>query len=118
MSFNVLINPAEIGPLGMADGSISDSQITASSVFSKNNRYSYEGRLNNNNYWATAEGQPSNPWIQVAFSSPVTIAAIQTQGASGYQYWVTKLQVQTGDSETTLSYILDPGNGQAFVRTF
>ena len=102
-----------MGPLGMIDGSITNGQITASSIYS--NRNPYDGRLKGGGHWATAEAEPSNPWIQVAFSSTVTIAAIQTQGHStGREYWVIALQVQAGDSQNTLSYIKD-GNGHPIV---
>ena len=95
-------------PLGMEDGSIADEQVTASSNF--NGRNPWNGRLNNTNgHWAAGRND-ATPWIQVAFSSAVTITAIQAQGAAfGLTQWVEELQIQTGDSESSLSYIMNEG---------
>ena len=45
------------------------------------------------------------------FDHPVLITGIQTQGSGSrsYQRWVTMLQIQTGNSESSLAYILDDG---------
>ena len=92
----------------MEDGSIADNQITASSYASGvgYSRQPWEGRLNYDkwSYWAPINpAQDSTPWIQVAFSSAVTITAIQTQGGGFHSAWVTELEIQTGQP---LSYIL------------
>ena len=56
------------------------------------------------------------PWIQVAFTSDVTITAIQTQGVyedwpgGEVKVWVKELQIQTGHSEDSLTYIMDGHN--------
>ena len=98
-------------PFGVEYGSIVDHQITASSQVSSN-RASWHGRLNNNSYWEKAN-KDSAPWIQVALSSAVTITAIQTQGATNKDSWVKELQIQTGYSEDTLSYVIE--GSQPFV---
>ena len=92
-------------PLGVADTTkIQWYQITASSHVQGYG--SQKGRLNRaNGYWSAAN--ESTPWIQVDLSNAVTITAIQTQGAGYDDAWVTELQVQTGDSEDTLSNITD-----------
>ena len=89
----------------MEDGSITDDQITASSYYGDNEPGA--GRLNNDGQWS-AKYEDSTGWIQVKFSSAVTITAIQTQGSVAY--WVKELQIQTGDSEDSLSYIMDGKN--------
>ena len=93
--------------LGMEDGSITNEQITASSY----HKYvPWKGRLNNANGFWIADIYDDTPWIQVAFSSAFTITAIQTQGpALGYEFWVEELQIQTGESERSLSYIMNKG---------
>ena len=91
-----------LAPLGMEDGSITDDQITASSYDGD-----YEPRLNNPNGQWSPEFKDLTPWIQVKFSSAVYITAIQTQGSPIVNRWVTELQIQTGDSEDSLSYIMD-----------
>ena len=96
---------------GMEDGTIPNAQITGSSFYSADSLYAYEGRLKHTKYWATSIQNPSNPWIQVVLSlvEPVTITAIQVQGSafSAYSEWVKTLQIQTGDSEASLAYIMD-----------
>ena len=90
----------------MEDGYITNDQITASSYHAED-RIPWNGRLNNaNGHWAAGRND-GTPWIQVEFSSAVTITAIQTQGAASGSYWVKELQIQTGDSESSLSYIMN-----------
>ena len=68
------------------------------------------GRLNSaNGYWVMGNNDLT-PWIQVEFLSEVTITAIQTQGAYDDvdgEVWVKTLQIQTGDSEDALTYLMD-----------
>ena len=103
----------------MEDRSIVNSQITASSHNdgTLNNYKPHLARLNNEDrdYWETAEPDPSNPWIQVDFLNNVELYGIQTQGFyypgdlffPKVREWVTMLQVQTGDSEDSLTFIED-----------
>ena len=120
--YHILIILAVEGPLGIEDGSITNDQITTSSYWQDENAYpGWKGRLNNTDgFWSMGEDD-SAPWIQVAFSSPVTITAIQTQGANDDgdggdgKVWVTELEIQTGDSVTTLSYIRDGSNPEVSI---
>ena len=116
----------------MEDRSIEDSQITASSYFTVDSpSHSYKphlARLNNegSDCWGTADTHPSDPWIQVDFIDSVELYGIQTQGfyfiGSNSPYspssyvWVKMLQVQTGDSENSLTFIKD-GSGSSKVNT-
>ena len=99
--------------LGMESGNIKDGQITASSFYTGFNPW--EGRLNNNHYWATSAKSPSNPWIQVDLLRSTQVTGITSQG-SGNQEWVTAFQVQYGDSEDSLMYIME--NGEPKVSLF
>ena len=95
----------------MEDGTIPNAQITASSFYSFIGLFPlqpWKGRLNDADYWATSGSNPTNPWIQVVVSllEPVTITAIQIQGGTKPE-WVKTLQIQTGDSEANLAYIMD-----------
>ena len=90
----------------MEDGSITDDQITASSYYAEDYE-PWAGRLNNPNGQWSADIEDWTPWIQVKFSSAVTITAIQTQGSPTSNWWAKELQIQTGDSEDNLSYIMD-----------
>ena len=94
---------------------IENSQITASSYNNySNNNYRYapwQGRLRNmNRYWATLEADPKDPWIQVDFiNTDYVVTGIQTQGSARQQdnEWVEELQIQTGYSEESLTFITE-----------
>ena len=92
----------------MEDRSITDDQITASSYY--DDYKPSAGRFNNQNGQWTADYKDETPWIQVKFSYAVTITAIQTQGGHKGGWRVKELQIQTGDSEDSLSYIIDGKN--------
>ena len=75
------LSECESGPLGMANGSIPDSSITASSYmkFSLFDRLPEYARLGGSRYWAS-DGTDSNPWIQVDLGSNHTVTGLQTEG--------------------------------------
>ena len=123
LSFSEAIASTE-SAFGLEDGSIPNAQITASSYYSVffglfTTLRPYEGRLNDAKYWATEGSNPTDPWIQVVVSllEHVTITAIQIQGGtdSSNPEWVTTLQIQTGYSESSLSYIM---NGNVAAVSF
>ena len=98
----------------MEDRTIDDTQITASSYFSdsRNDYKPHLARLNNQglNYWAPKfSGYPLSSWIQVDFLTNVVLYGIKRQGFrdSFYNYFVSQLEVQTGDSEESLKFIED-----------
>lgn len=82
----------------MANGDISDSQISASSV--SKSSFPWKGRLNNgqDGYWG-ALWNDTDPWIQVDLLNLTTVTGIITQG------YVAHLQIQYGDSGDKLAYI-------------
>ena len=99
-------------PLGMEDGSIANDQITTDSH--AYDFYAWKARLNNaDGHWLSTS---QAPWIQVAFQSEVNITALQIQRGYCGACYLTQVQVQTGDSEDTLSYIKD-GNKTAVSFT-
>ncbi|XP_072024689.1 uncharacterized protein [Amphiura filiformis] len=97
-----------------------DEQITASSIYDDGEHYlpPEEGRLNNvENNWATKQADhQSYHWIQVDFQDATTITGIQTQG-DGFEdnEWVTELQIQSGDSEDSLTYIMEGNDPKTFA---
>ena len=101
----------------MESGDISDDQITASSFYAgQGGLRPWKGRLNNDDYWATASENPPDPWIQVNLMQPTMVTGIITQGSVAYQEWVKELRVQYGDSEDRLMYILE--DSQPKVSSF
>ena len=106
---------APYGPLGMEDGRIGDSQITASSYltflgFSLEPKYA---RLKGSKYWAADELNDPH-WIQVDFLVSVEISGIQIKG-DGRLGRTETLQVAYGDSEDPLVSIEDE-SGNSKVR--
>ena len=81
----------------MADGTIQDNQISASSVNSPSTYASHFARLDSSqNGWGSHTGT-LNEWIQVAFDTPVIINGITTQGSPTNPQWVTAYKVEYSD---------------------
>ena len=108
----------------MADGTIANEQITASSYFHIEPDRTFEpwrARLGNIRSWATETQDPSSPWIQVNFNDTVVVTGIQTQGDDytdqiGYHVnWIETFQVQYGYADTDLTFIMD--GDQVMVST-
>ena len=95
--------------LGMQSGHISDEQITSSSFFEGVNISEANGRLNNFGYWGTNENDQTNPWIQVDLLEETSVTGIITQGGAGGTEYVETLQIQFGESEDNLAYIVENG---------
>ena len=87
--------------LGVANGRVQNSQITASS-FNAGGTKSFYGRLDgvptsgNQAIWR-ANNQDSNPWIQVDFLRPVTVTGILTQGRKDQNHYVTEYELKYSD---------------------
>ena len=95
----------------MENGDISNEQITSSSYYSSEGGFqAWKGRLNYNKCWGAATENPSDPWIQVDLLRWTIVHGIITQGSYGQDEWVTNLQVQYGEAEDALIYILESGN--------
>ncbi|XP_048590490.1 coagulation factor V [Nematostella vectensis] len=110
-------------PLGMEDGSIPDSSITASSHYSASHS-PYYGRLNNQaisnihgGAWA-AKINKKDEYLQVDLGRFTWVTHVATQGRpkeTGYMQWVTVYTVEyslTGEQWQSYQY----GNGVIKVR--
>lgn len=96
-------------PLGVEDQTISKNQFNASSE--RPQFRAYRARLNSKIFaWFPLVEDPT-PWIQVELNSNATIVGIQTHGFYRQfydkSYYVETLQIETGDSEDYLSYVMD-----------
>ena len=99
--FNALISVRNSVPIGVEDGKIPNSYVTASSTY---NRYHapWLGRLNNK-----ARGRNKGAWsakkndrrqfLQFNLGSPTLITAIRTQGRQDASQWVTSYKVFFGN---------------------
>ena len=96
-------------PLGMEDGRISDSQITASASLD-DTRGPSKARLNIE-YYAWAIKYPTNTeWIKIdlaGLGGSMLATGIVMQGYRSYSYWVTKFKIQFGTTVGSLQYIMD-----------
>ncbi|XP_072023253.1 uncharacterized protein, partial [Amphiura filiformis] len=95
-------------PLGVESGVVRDGQITSGSEFYTDHP-PHEARLHRANNWSTKEVNPSDPWIQVDFLDTVTITGLLTQGSAydKHDEWVTMLQMQYGDTDNSLEFIME-----------
>ena len=108
--------------LGMEDGSIPDSRITASST-DPECQTSY-GRLNNLGSsdfagWCAHEGDKQSPWFQVDLTTQMQVEGVIMQGshdAPEFNEWVTAYQVQYSDDETIWQYVRETSSQTAQVR--
>ncbi|XP_062868150.1 macrophage mannose receptor 1 [Trichomycterus rosablanca] len=77
--------------LGMEDGNITDTMLSASSYTS--GKGPTDARLNGNSCWMPSS--PSNSWIQVSLTESKKITGVKIQGCPTADHWVTKFKVQT-----------------------
>ena len=108
--------------LGMEDGSIPDSRITASSTYDKCNT-SY-GRLNEMGTlgyagWCSGNDNTSSSWFQVDLATQMQVEGVIMQGSHDspeFNEWVTAYQVQYSDGETIWRYVRGTSSQTAQVR--
>ncbi|XP_078606444.1 uncharacterized protein LOC144879090 [Branchiostoma floridae x Branchiostoma japonicum] len=93
-------------PMGMEDGSIPDSSITASSVYDINHK-TYHGRLNTlegRTAWVASITLEAGQWLQVDLGGTSVVHGVITQGRDTHDQWVTSYKLQhsrSGRSWTT-----------------
>eukprot|EP00794_Sanderia_malayensis_P017289 gene17289-19017_t len=83
-------------PLGMTNGLIKNSQITATSRYRNDWRWDGStGRLRvTGNRWCSAQPLNYQDYLQVDFRRIVTLTGIATQGDDGYNHYVKKFYLQ------------------------
>ena len=103
----------------MKNGDIPDGSIHAIS-FRNANTIPTNGRLDGSGQWS-ADGSISNPWIQADIGYQTYVSGVVTQGCgnNAYSCWITKIQVSTFTSESSLeAFIEDPATGGAKVCSY
>ena len=111
-------------PLGMTNGEIQDSQITASSEDAHGDhdhgpnraRLDLQSVGNRKGAWSAGSNDVKQ-WIQVDLGAITSVSGIVIQGRSHKDQWVTAYKVQYGNDTTGLQYIKDIGNNE-MVRNF
>ena len=95
-------------PLGMENGTILDSQITASSVFAPNYaaqqaRLHFKAGGGKTGSWS-AENNDDSQWLQVDLKQTTRVTEIATQGRNAYRQWVTQYKLQYGEDGHTFKF--------------
>ena len=118
------------GALGMANGSITDEQINASSVWNANHA-AHQGRLHfqetlfKSGSWVPARGQFNQyQWLQIDLSDQDTkVTGVATQGRNYNNWtggvhwqWVKKYKLQYSDDAVTFQYYRDTGQSEDKVH--
>ena len=99
--FPALTNLGCIAALGIALGTITDRQISASSKLD-NTHSATQARLHSkavgSKYGAwSAHENDHHQWLQIDFGSSTTITRLATQGRNGFNEWVTKYNLSYSD---------------------
>ena len=108
MMMMFITNSDCIEPVGMESGSISDTQISASSQ-QDDNHAPQRGRLNmkisgmKQGGWSPLKSD-LNQWLQVNFGSYIRVTRVATQGRDGYDQWVTKYRLQYREDGVTFKF--------------
>lgn len=97
--------------LGMTDGRIKDSQITASGMYGS--YYAYNARLNETEKCWTSYGD--TPWIQVTFDSPVVVSGIMTRGHYSSAYYITSYTIQYTDENGDFQFVKSKMDSKVFI---
>ncbi|XP_015763702.1 PREDICTED: uncharacterized protein LOC107342725 [Acropora digitifera] len=105
-------------PLGLQNGWVQNSQMTASSVWTKTHA-AWRGRLFTPKQYSFPGAWCSryintNQWIQVAFYRPVDVTAIATQGRPNYNQWVTSFTLSYSEDGTKFTVYSVGGQQKVF----
>ncbi|XP_072042890.1 macrophage mannose receptor 1-like [Amphiura filiformis] len=104
--------------LGVEDGRISDSQITASTEHASNHgatnaRLNRVAQAGTAGAWS-AQANDVNPWIQAALGIPTWVTGVLIQGREDWSQWVTKFKVQYSHDPDDWKFVQDP-NGTIII---
>ena len=107
-------------PLGMENGNIKNSQITASSQWDGNHA-AIQGRLNykkngpKQGGWS-ARTNDLNQWLQIDLINKFNVVTrVATQGRNAYNQWVTKYMLQFSDNGIHFQYYRGKGKASYMV---
>ena len=105
----------ECGPVGVADRTISDARMTASTHYTRPKQksyygsrsytyyYPYYGRLNENRggrAWCARTSYRTD-YLQVDMGAVLSVCAVATQGEGGSSYWTTSYKVHLSSDGVT-----------------
>ena len=103
----------------MAEGTIQDHQITASSVkrhksrSASNARLNYTGDIYNSGAWCPQI--TTNSWIQVNLTVSRLVIGVVTQGRSDVEEWVIRFEMKYSEDGSNWYYIHPDKPGETNV---
>ena len=100
--------------LGIADGTIPDDKMSASSILSVNDK-AHLGRLNFGGAWSAAVNDV-NQYLGIDLGEDFTVTGIETQGSSDKATWVTKYTLQYKTASDHPSYYTEIMQGQERMK--
>ena len=113
-------------PLGMEDGKIADSQISASSEYNENHgaanaRLNRQAHMNRKGGWCANQKDNnlnmSDQWIQVMFAKPTWVTGVLIQGRQDYPQWVKKYKVEYSNYMENWKFVQNNDNQDAIVSS-
>ena len=100
--------------LGMADGTIPDDKMFASSISSENDKAQL-GRLNLRGAWSAAVND-LNQYLGIDLGENFTVTGIATQGSSDKATWVTRYTLQYRTASDQPRYYTEIIQGQEQMK--
>ena len=100
--------------LGIADGTIPDDKMVASSILSVNDK-AHLGRLNFGGAWSAAVND-LNQYLGIDLGEDFTVTGIETQGNSDKATWVTKYTLQYRTASDHPRYYTEIMHGQEQMK--
>ena len=113
--FLIALGCPDISSLGLSNGFIKSSQITASSYIKhdSNNNNPSQARLGIRNSWCGnyfGQANIADEWLQVDFEKPVIIKAVATQGdPNDVTNFVKSFSLEVSDNGKTFNPMNDTG---------
>jgi len=107
--------------LGMANGTISDGQISASSQMDSSHaanqaRLHLKANAGKAGSWS-ARSNDVNQWLQIDLGSQHTnVIRVATQGRNDFLQWVTKYKLQYSNDGVTFQYYREQGKNADMVK--
>ena len=105
--------------LGMANGAITDEQISASSEHNPTTHSLKFGRLFytlNSGAWV-AKVSDDSQWIQIdLLRNNIKVTRLATQGRANYGQWVTSYKLQQSNDGTNFKYYREAGQPEDKVK--
>ena len=101
------------GALGMESRTITDGQISASTIwnsshFASNARLHKQASANSGGVWEPSK-KNANQWLQIDLVTQFSVTRVATQGREDRFHWVTKYHLQHSNNGSTFLFHREQG---------